>query len=91
MVPIGRVQDADVVLARQWKTLWNAHAHVLPLAIKPLTGQFQEAACTLLLNEITESALGMQAVFINELLQSGHRSGDVATAARPSEGGNGPA
>ncbi|MFF5313074.1 UvrD-helicase domain-containing protein [Streptomyces massasporeus] len=68
ILPMGSAQDADVVLARQWKTLWNTHAHVLPLAIKPLAGQFQEAACTLLLNEITESALGMQAVFLNDAL-----------------------
>lgn len=46
----------------------HSAAHVLPLAIKPLTGQFQEAACTLLLNEITESSFGMQAVFLNDAL-----------------------
>lgn len=84
VLPVGRVQNADVVLARHWKTLWNTDAHVLPLAIKPRTGQFQEAACTLLLNEITESSLGMQAAFLNDaLITLGITDRDALTRLRP--------
>jgi DNA helicase-2/ATP-dependent DNA helicase PcrA len=83
-LPIGRVQDVDVVIARQWRTLWNTDPHVLPHAIKPLTGQFQEAACTLLLNEMTESSLGMQAVFLSDaLITLGITEGDVLVRLRP--------
>ncbi|MCM2515796.1 UvrD-helicase domain-containing protein [Streptomyces griseoincarnatus] len=83
-LPIGRVQDADVVLARQWRTLWNTDTHVLPLAIKPLTGQFQGAACTLLLNEMTERSLGIQAVLLNDaLITLGITNRDVLEQLRP--------
>lgn len=59
-LPAGSAHDADVVLAHRWKTLWDSHPHVLPLAIKPRVGQVQEAICTLLLNEITQNALGLE-------------------------------
>ncbi|WP_274563748.1 UvrD-helicase domain-containing protein [Streptomyces spiramyceticus] len=67
-LPPGNAQDADVVIAHRWQALWGADAHVLPLAIKPGVGQAQEAICTLLLNEITQHALGLQAVFLHDAL-----------------------
>ncbi|MFE4827726.1 UvrD-helicase domain-containing protein [Streptomyces sp. NPDC056672] len=67
-LPAGSAHDADVVLAHKWKTLWDSDPHVLPLAIKPRVGQVQEAICTLLLNEITQNALGLQAVFLHDAL-----------------------
>ncbi|WP_424921856.1 UvrD-helicase domain-containing protein [Streptomyces sp. wa1] len=67
-LPPGSAHDADVVLAHRWKTLWGSDPRVLPLAIKPGVGQVQEAICTLLLNEITQNALGQQAVFLHDAL-----------------------
>ncbi|MCX5203201.1 UvrD-helicase domain-containing protein [Streptomyces sp. NBC_00237] len=67
-VQSGSTRDADVVLASKWKALWACDPLVLPLAIKPGAGQAQEAICTLLLNEITQNALGMQAVFLHDAL-----------------------
>ncbi|MEU2779047.1 UvrD-helicase domain-containing protein [Streptomyces sp. NPDC007162] len=76
----GLAQDADVVIAHRWQALWGADPHVLPLAIKPGVGQIQEAICTLLLNEITQQALGLQAVFLHDALATlGLEKEDLAT------------
>ncbi|MER5183241.1 hypothetical protein ABT009_33655 [Streptomyces sp. NPDC002896] len=73
-----------VVLAHKWKTLWDSDPHVLPLAIKPRVGQVQEAICTLLLNEITQNALGLQAVFLHDALVTlGLEKENLATTLRP--------
>lgn len=83
-LPAGSAHDADVVLAHKWKTLWDSDPHVLPLAIKPGVGQVQEAMCTLLLNEITQSALGLQAVFLHDALVTlGLEKEELATTLRP--------
>ena len=80
----GSPRDADMVLALKWKALWECDPHVLPLAIKPGVGQVQEAICTLLLNEITQNALGMQAVFLHDTLVTlGLEREPLATTLRP--------
>lgn len=80
----GSARDADVVLALKWKALWECEPLVLPLAIKPGVGQVQEAICTLLLNEIAQNALGMQAVFLHDALVTlGLDKEALATALRP--------
>lgn len=66
IVDPGLATEVDVVLARDWKTLWDTDPHVLPMALKSASGQFQEAACTLLLNEMTRRAFGTDAVFLHE-------------------------
>lgn len=84
VLPPGTVHDVDVVLARHWKTLWDADPHVLPLAIKPRAGQLQEAVCTLLLNEVTQRAFDMHAAFLNDALTTlGIKDGDSLAALRP--------
>lgn len=65
-LPAGAVRDVQVVLARRWKTLWDGSPHVLPLAVKQPSGPFQEAVCTLLLNELTQSSFGLPAAFISD-------------------------
>ncbi|MGW7021466.1 ATP-binding domain-containing protein [Streptomyces decoyicus] len=83
-LPAGSAHDADVVLAHKWKTLWDSDPHVLPLAIKPRVGQVQEAICTLLLNEITQNALGLQAVFLHDALVTlGLEKEELLTTLRP--------
>ncbi|WP_406841886.1 UvrD-helicase domain-containing protein (plasmid) [Streptomyces sp. AHU1] len=83
-LPPGLAQDADVVIAHKWQELWDADPHVLPLAIKPGVGQVQEAICTLLLNEITQHALGLQAVFLHDALTTlGLEKEERATTLHP--------
>ncbi|MER5834413.1 UvrD-helicase domain-containing protein [Streptomyces sp. NPDC002130] len=80
----GSPHVADVVIAHKWQSLWDAHSHVLPLAIKTRVGKVQEAICTLLLNEITQRALGLQAVFLHDALSTlGLDIDDLATRLRP--------
>ncbi|MYS23592.1 DNA helicase-2 / ATP-dependent DNA helicase PcrA [Streptomyces sp. DvalAA-14] len=62
-VPSAALDGVDVVLAREWKPLWNTHPRVLPLAFRSATGNTQEAASTLLLNQLTRSAFGEHATY----------------------------
>ncbi|MET9878557.1 3'-5' exonuclease [Actinacidiphila glaucinigra] len=52
----------------QWKLLWEAGPHVLPLAYGSTTGHIHEAACTLLLSELTQRTFGERATFHNDAL-----------------------
>ncbi|MFJ6569843.1 UvrD-helicase domain-containing protein [Streptomyces sp. NPDC091292] len=84
VLPTGSARNVNVVLARQWKMLWDTDPHVLPLAIKPRAGQFQEAACTLLLNELVQSTFGQQAIFLNEARTTlGINDGNTLAELRP--------
>ncbi|MGW2071363.1 UvrD-helicase domain-containing protein [Streptomyces sp. NPDC001953] len=67
-LPQGRAEDMNVVLSLQWKNLWTSGPHVLPLAYGSATGQVHEAACTLLLSEVTKQKFGVAATFQNEAL-----------------------
>lgn len=61
----GAAKDVDVVLARRWQSLWDCSPRVLPLATaKWGMGSLQKALCTLLLNELTQTALGLPALFL---------------------------
>ncbi|MEU2797522.1 UvrD-helicase domain-containing protein [Streptomyces sp. NPDC007117] len=62
-VPSSTLDGVDVVLAREWKPLWNTHPRVLPLAFRSASGNTQEAASTLLLNQLTHSAFGEHATY----------------------------
>ncbi|MFD3380975.1 MULTISPECIES: UvrD-helicase domain-containing protein [unclassified Streptomyces] len=64
----GQAEDMDVVLSLQWKTLWSSGPHVLPLAYGSAKGQVHEAACTLLLSEVTQQKFGVNATFHKEAL-----------------------
>ncbi|RSS46545.1 UvrD-helicase domain-containing protein [Streptomyces sp. WAC08241] len=81
----GTAQDVDVVLARQWKMLWDADSQVLPLAIaRGRMGRFQEAVCTLLLNELAQNAIGRPAVFLNDARTTlGITDNEIPTKLRP--------
>lgn len=62
-VPGAAMDGVDVVLAREWKPLWNTHSRVLPLAFRSASGNTQEAASTLLLDRLTRSAFGEHATY----------------------------
>ncbi|MFG2803844.1 UvrD-helicase domain-containing protein [Streptomyces pseudovenezuelae] len=64
----GEAANTDVLLALQWSHLWDAGPQVLPLAFSSNTGHTQEAACTLLLSELTQRTFGDQATFHNDAL-----------------------
>ncbi|MFJ3799896.1 UvrD-helicase domain-containing protein [Streptomyces sp. NPDC090088] len=64
----GHAADTDVLLALQWSHLWDAGPQILPLAYNSSTGQPQEAACTLLLSELTQRTFGDHATFHNDAL-----------------------
>ncbi|MEV8547912.1 UvrD-helicase domain-containing protein [Streptomyces sp. NPDC051572] len=64
----GQAADTDVLLALQWSFLWDAGPQILPLAYSSSTGQPQEAACTLLLSELTRRTFGDHATFHNDAL-----------------------
>ncbi|MEE4598936.1 UvrD-helicase domain-containing protein [Streptomyces sp. DSM 41524] len=84
VLPAGQAGDVDVVLARQWKLLWDADPHILPLAVRPKTGQFQEAVCTLLLNELAQSTFGRPAVdLIDARTSLGIMESDTLAELRP--------
>jgi DNA helicase-2/ATP-dependent DNA helicase PcrA len=68
VVDDGDVSQVNVVLARKWDALWDTDPRVLPLAIRSPSGQFQEAATTLLLSLMTDRAFGIGAVFANDAL-----------------------
>nr|AHX39381.1 hypothetical protein wt6.4c [Streptomyces sp. WT6] len=64
----GSAREADMVLALNWKALWESDSHVLPLAIAHGISQAHKAICTLILNEIALNSLGLQAVFLHDAL-----------------------
>ncbi|MBD3575992.1 UvrD-helicase domain-containing protein [Streptomyces sp. KD18] len=65
VLPAGAAKDVDVVLARKWRSLWDCAPQVLPLATARWNmGPFQKAVCTLLLNELTQTTLGLPALFL---------------------------
>ncbi|MFJ1711860.1 UvrD-helicase domain-containing protein [Streptomyces sp. NPDC088260] len=65
-VPSAAMDGVDVVLAREWKPLWNTHSRVLPLAFRSASGNTQEAASTLLLDRLTRSAFGEHATYATD-------------------------
>lgn len=82
-LPYGRPQDMNVLLARQWKLLWDAGPHVLPLAYASSTGQTHEAACTLLLSELTQRTFGENATFHNDALTTLRLDSEALQRLRP--------
>ncbi|MFD1211123.1 UvrD-helicase domain-containing protein [Arthrobacter sp. GCM10027362] len=58
----------DVVLASQWKDLWECSPQILPLAFQSPKGNTVEAASTLLLNALTVARFDTPAVFIADAL-----------------------
>ncbi|MGW3340049.1 ATP-dependent helicase [Streptomyces sp. NPDC001009] len=65
ILPAGAAKDVNVVLARKWQSLWDCAPQVLPLATaRWKMGPLQKALCTLLLNELTQTALGLPALFL---------------------------
>lgn len=84
ILPQGRAEDMDVVLSLQWKTLWSSGPHVLPLAYGSATGQAHEAACTLLLNEVTKQKFGVDATFHKEALIALGIDAEALERLRPS-------
>lgn len=64
----GAGAGVDVVLALTWKQLWDAGAHVLPLAFSSPKGGNEEAAATLLLNHVSQLNLGENATYLGDAL-----------------------
>ncbi|MFE8941669.1 UvrD-helicase domain-containing protein [Streptomyces sp. NPDC007872] len=67
-LPREQSDDLNVLLALQWKPLWEAGPHILPLAFGSAAANIHEAACTLLLSEITQRMFGENAAFHNDAL-----------------------
>ncbi|WP_145824827.1 UvrD-helicase domain-containing protein [Streptomyces sp. T12] len=83
ILPKGPAETADVLIALQWKSLWEAGAHVLPFAYKSTTGNIQEAACTLVLSEVTQRMFGEDATFHADALITLGITHDAAQRLRP--------
>jgi len=64
----GSEDDVNVVLACQWRQLWDVGAHILPLAYGSARGNTPEAAATLLLNQLTRTVLGESATYLSDAL-----------------------
>jgi DNA helicase-2/ATP-dependent DNA helicase PcrA len=58
----------EVVLATEWKPLWELGEMVLPLAFHAFKGTAPEAAATILLNQVTRSVLGEDATYVRDSL-----------------------
>ncbi|MGW4728695.1 UvrD-helicase domain-containing protein [Streptomyces shenzhenensis] len=84
ILPQGKAEDMDVVLSLQWKTLWSSGPYVLPLAYGSATGQAHEAACTLLLNEVTQQKFGVDSTFRKEALIALGIDAEALERLRPS-------
>lgn len=67
-LPAGTGHSVNVLLACQWKQLWDAGAHILPLAYGSAKGNTPEAAATLLLNQLTRTVLGENATYLSDAL-----------------------
>jgi len=67
-LPSGSEDHVNVVLACQWKQLWDASAHILPSAFGSAKGNTPEAAATLLLNQLTRTVLGENATYLSDAL-----------------------
>lgn len=66
--PASDIEDLDVVLAVQWKHLWELGPGVLPLAFHGFKGGYEEAAATLLLNHGTRSIFDLDATYLPDAL-----------------------
>jgi DNA helicase-2/ATP-dependent DNA helicase PcrA len=64
--PADPEQVPDVVLATEWKHLWDLDARILPLAFGAAKGNIEEAGATLLLDFATRSLLGVSAVYAGD-------------------------
>jgi DNA helicase-2/ATP-dependent DNA helicase PcrA len=64
--PAAPGQAPDVVLATEWKHLWDLDARILPLAFGAAKGNIEEAGATLLLDFASRSLLGVSAVYAGE-------------------------
>jgi DNA helicase II / ATP-dependent DNA helicase PcrA len=66
--PGGVDPGIDVVLGLFWKPLWEIGNHVLPLAFHAFKGGTEEAAATLLLNQLTRNVLSEDATYLRDAL-----------------------
>lgn len=64
----GSSTAVDVVLSRNWDSLWQTGPHVLPLAFKPMHSNTPYATATLLLNALTVGRFGTNATFLTEAM-----------------------
>jgi DNA helicase-2/ATP-dependent DNA helicase PcrA len=69
VVPSKRdAEEPDVVLASEWAHLWSLEPNILPLAFGSAKGNVAEAGATLLLDYVTRSLLGLDAVYTTDAL-----------------------
>jgi len=64
----AQVDELDVVLAVEWKPLWDLSDCVLPIAYGSFKGTAEEASATLLLNYMTRTTLGLDATYLTDSL-----------------------
>lgn len=69
-LPSAPLADVDVVLARQWKQLWEADPSVLPIAIGSPKGTVPEATATLLLSCLTRRVHGEDGPYVRDALST---------------------
>jgi DNA helicase-2/ATP-dependent DNA helicase PcrA len=70
ILPSAESSVADVVLAGTWKALWGSGDNVLPLSFSSTPETPPEAAAVLLLDRVTQTAVGHHAVFLQDALTS---------------------
>jgi DNA helicase II / ATP-dependent DNA helicase PcrA len=68
ILPSAESTIADVVLAGTWKALWGSGDNVLPLSFSSTPETPPEAAAVLLLDRVTQTAVGHHAVFLQDAL-----------------------
>lgn len=68
ILPTGASTDANVVLSGKWKDLWGSGDNVLPLSFSSTSDSPAEAAAVLLLDRVTQTAVGHHAVFLQDAL-----------------------
>ncbi|PZS15846.1 MAG: hypothetical protein DLM60_16300 [Pseudonocardiales bacterium] len=68
ILPTSTSTEADVVLAGMWKDLWGSGDNVLPLSSSSTPENPPEAAAVLLLDRVTQTAVGYHAVFLQDAL-----------------------
>lgn len=68
ILPTAASTEANVVLAGTWKDLWGSGDNVLPLSFTSTPENPPEAAAVLLLDRVTQNAVGHHAVFLQDAL-----------------------
>jgi DNA helicase-2/ATP-dependent DNA helicase PcrA len=78
----GTADEANVVLAAQWDTLWQADARILPLSFGKIDNQ-TDAALVILLDQVVKAHFNQGAVFATEAITLLGLDPDIVRADGP--------